>query len=200
MRIDPSDFRAFPLRVHALLHDVPLEDVWVIRLRGGGAGRSIQEVRTVFIAATEAAPALVKWLFRIRERIGALCGWDQPDPDWSTKTYAYRLSPSDRAQSTAPAGTPDGRLSFLYRFENEQLSEVRYATVHAFLSLSVRQTPGGYLAYMAVYVKPVHRLTRLYMNVIAPFRRLVVYPAMIRNAQRMWAEQFVTTTNPRFPA
>jgi hypothetical protein len=37
MRIDPAEFRARPLRVHALLHDVPLEDVWAIRLHGGGA-------------------------------------------------------------------------------------------------------------------------------------------------------------------
>lgn len=190
MRIDQREYRALPLRAHALLHDIPLEDVWVIPLAGGGAGRSIQEVRAVFIEATEAAPAIVKGLFRIRERIGAICGWDQPNPDWNNETCAYRLSPADRARSTALPGTPDGRLSFLYRFENEQLSEVRNATVHAFLSLSIRQTPGGCLAYLAVYVKPVHRLTRLYMLVIAPFRRLVVYPAMIRNVERMWAERY----------
>src|SRR6267142_6847378 len=77
MRIDPGEFRARPLRVHALLHDVPLEDVWAIRLAGGGAWRTIQDVRTVFIAAVEAAPPVVKGLFRLRARIGALLGWDQ---------------------------------------------------------------------------------------------------------------------------
>src|SRR5512132_3607532 len=72
MRIDPGEFRARPLRVHALLHDVPLEDVWAIRLPGGGAGRTIQDVRSVFITGAETAPPLVKWLFRLRFRIGAL--------------------------------------------------------------------------------------------------------------------------------
>jgi hypothetical protein len=102
----------------------------------------------------------------------------------------HRLSAADRAQSTAAPGTPDGRLSLLYRFDNEQLSERRNATVHAFSSLSIRPTPGGYLAYLGVFVQPVHRFTALYMAAIAPFRRLVVYPAVIRKMQSAWAERY----------
>ena len=190
MRIDPDEFRARPLRVHALLHDVPLEDVWVIRLPGGGAGRTIQDVRAAFIAGVAEAPPIVKSLFSARGRIGALLGWDQQRPAWDNDSYAHRLSTADRARSMAAPGTPDGRLSLLYRFENEQLSERRNATVHAFSSLSMRQTPDGYLAYLAIYVRPVHRFTRLYMTAIAPFRRLVVYPAIIRKVQRAWVERY----------
>jgi Protein of unknown function (DUF2867) len=190
MRISPSEFRACPLRVHALLHDVPLEDVWAIRLPGGGAGRTIQDLWTVFIAGVEAAPPIVKGLFRLRWRIGALLGWDQQRPALNAESYVHRLSEEDLAQSTAAPGTPDGRFSLLYRFENEQLSELRNATVHAFASLSIRPTPGGYLAYLAVFVQPVHRFTRLYMTAIAPFRRLVVYPAIIRKMQSAWVERY----------
>ena len=190
MRIDPGEFRARPLRVHALLHDVPLEDVWAIRLPGGGAGRTIEDVRTVFMAGVEAVPPVVKGLFRLRWRIGALLGWDRQRPAWNAESYADRLSPADRALSTAAPGTPDGRLSLLYRFEDEQLSELRNATVHAFSSLSIRPVPGGYLAYLAIYVQPVHGFTRLYMKVIAPFRRLVVYPAIIRKMQSAWAKRY----------
>jgi len=39
-------------------------------------------------------------------------------------------------------------------------------------------------------VQPVHRFTRLYMRAIAPFRRLVVYPAIIRKVQSAWAERY----------
>ena len=190
MRIDPGEFRARPLRVHALLHDVPLEDVWAIRLPGGGAGRTIQDVRTVFIAAVEAAPPVVKGLFHLRGRIGALLGWDHQRSAWTAELYVHRLSPSDRAQSLVTPGTPDGRLSLVYRFEDEQLSERRNATVHAFSSLSIRRTSDGYLAYLAIYAQPVHRFTRLYMRAIAPFRRLIVYPAIIRKVQSAWAERY----------
>ena len=190
MRIDLAEFRACPLRVHALLHDVPIEDVWKIRLAGGGTGRTIQDVRAIFIEGVEAAPRVVKWLFRLRGRLGGLFGWDRERPAWSAESFADRLSVEDRARSTAVPGTPDGRLSLLYRFDNEQLSEKRNATVHAFSSLSIRQTPDGYVAYLAIYVKPVHRFTGLYMKAIAPFRRLIVYPAIIRNVQRAWAERY----------
>ena len=190
MRIDPSEFRACPLRVHALLHDVPLEDVWVIRLPGGGPGRTVQDLRAVMVAGRAAAPAVVQGLFRLRGRIGALFGWDHQRPAWNAQSFADRLSPSERAQSLVVPGTPDGSFRLLYRFEDEQLSELRNATVHAFASLSIRKTPGGYLAYLGVFVQPAHRFTRLYMGAIAPFRRLVVYPAIIRKVQRVWAERY----------
>ncbi len=183
MRIGPREFRARPLRVHALLHDVPLEDAWAVPLSGGGAGRTVQDLRAVMVAGRETAPALVQGLFRLRGRIGALFGWDHQRPAWNAQSFADRLSPSERAQSLVVPGTPDGSFRLLYRFEDEQLSELRNATVHAFASLSIRQTPGGYLAYLGVFVQPVHRFTRLYMGAIAPVRRLVVYPAIIRSMQ-----------------
>jgi hypothetical protein len=188
MRIDPGEFRARPLRVHALLHDVPLEDAWAIPLSGGGAGRTIQDVRAVMVAGREAAPTVVQALLRLRRRIGALFAWDRQRPGWTAESYADRLSPADRAQSLVAPGTLDGNFCLLYRFEDEQLSELRNATVHAFVSLSIRPTPGGYLAYAGVFVKPVHRFTRLYMGAIAPFRRLVVYPAVIRKVQSVWVQ------------
>jgi hypothetical protein len=190
MRISPDEFRARPLRVHALLHDVPLEDAWAVPLSGGGAGRTVQDLRAVMTAGRATAPAVVQGLFRLRGGIGAVFGWDHRRPAWNSESYADRLSPADRDRSLAAPGTPDGKFDLLYRFEDEQLSELRNATVHAFVSLSIRPTPGGYLAYAGVFVKPVHRFTGLYMGAIAPFRRLVVYPAVIRRIQSAWVERY----------
>src|SRR5215510_14975560 len=190
MRIDLAEFRARPLRVHALLHDVPLEDAWAVPLSGGAAGRTIQDLRAVMVAGQQTSPMLVQGLFWLRARIGALFGWDQTRPAWNAESYAGRLSPADRARSLVAPGTPDGSFRLLYRFEDEQLSELRNATVHAFVSLSLRPTPGGYLAFAGVFVKPVHRFTRLYMGAIAPFRRLVVYPAVIRKVQSVWVQRY----------
>jgi Protein of unknown function (DUF2867) len=190
MRISPDEFRARPLRVHALLHDVPLEDAWAVPLSGGGAGRTVQDLRAVMTAGRATAPAVVQGLFRLRGGIGAVFGWDHRRPAWNSESYADRLSPADRDRSLAAPGTPDGKFDLLYRFEDEQLSELRNATVHAFVSLSIRPTPGGYLAYAGVFVKPVHRFTGLYIGAIAPFRRLVVYPAVIRRIQSAWVERY----------
>ena len=137
-----------------------------------------------------AAPAVVQRLLGLRRRIGALFGWDHQRPAWNAESYANRLSPADRAQSLVAPGTPDGNFRLLYRFDDEQLSELRNATVHAFVSLSIRPMPSGYLAYAGVFVQPVHRFTRLYMGAIAPFRRLVVYPAVLRTVQSAWAQRY----------
>jgi hypothetical protein len=80
-------------------------------------------------------------------------------------------------------------FSLLYRFDDEQLGELRNATVRAFLSLSIRPAPDGYLAFLGVFVQPVHGFTKLYMKAIAPFRRLIVYPAIVRNVERAWVER-----------
>jgi Protein of unknown function (DUF2867) len=189
MRASPVEYRGLHLRAHELLHDVPLEDVWAIPLQGGGPGRTIRELSVIVSAALVAAPAVVKSLFRLRFRIGALFKWDRPRPAWNTESYVHRLTAADRARSTVEPGTLDGRFSVLYRFESEQLSELRNSTVHGFVSLSMRPTADGYLAYLAIFVKPVHRFTRLYMTAIAPFRRLVVYPVIIRAVQREWARR-----------
>jgi hypothetical protein len=137
-----------------------------------------------------AAPAVVQVLFRMRSKIGRLLGWERERPTWSAGSYMDRLSPADRARSLTAPGTPDGHFRALYRFENELLNELRNATVHAFLSLSIQPTAGGYVAYLGVFVRPVHRLTRLYMGAIRPFRHLVVYPAMIRTMQRAWVDRY----------
>lgn len=187
---DPTDYRSRALRAHDLLRDVPLEDVWAIRLPGGGAGRDIHDLRPLFsLAELQKANPVVKALFQLRWGLGRLFGWDRHAP-CEPESYAHRLSAADRDHSAVPPGTVEEAFApfrTLYVFERELLNEVRNATVHAFLSLSLEPAEGGYLAYMAVYVKPVSRLTGLYMKAIAPFRRYLVYPALIRKVQRGWA-------------
>lgn len=190
MRIDPAEFRARPLRAHTLLRDVPLEDAWAVPLTGGGAGRTVEDLRAVMAASLAATPVVVRALFWLRGRIGALLRWDDRPPSGNAGSYVHRLSPGDHARSLVPPGTPDGSFSLLYRFEDEQLGELRNATVHAFLSLSLQPTPTGYLGYIGIFVQPVNRFTRLYMEAIAPFRHLVIYPALIRKVQSGWAERY----------
>ena len=190
MRLDPVEFRARPLRVHALLHDVPLEDAWAIPLQGGGPGRTVADLRAVMTAGRATAPGLVQGLFWLRTSLGALFGWDRPRLAWTADSYAARLTPEDRARSSVAPGTTDGPFVLLYRFEAEQLSELRNATVRAFASLSIRPTSDGYLAYLGVFVKPGHRFTGLYMGAIKPFRRQIVYPALIQQMQRAWVGRY----------
>ena len=102
------------------------------------------------------------------------------------------LSERDRADSEVPAGTADGPFRLLYRFRNEQLSEIRNATVQAYVCLALVPAGTGYRLYFAVYVIPVSWLTRPYLIAIEPFRRFFLYPAMLRRIRRAWIEKYAT--------
>src|ERR1700737_4483421 len=47
MRAPPAEYLSLRLRAHELLHDVPLYDVSVVDLPGGGAGRSVADIRAL---------------------------------------------------------------------------------------------------------------------------------------------------------
>jgi hypothetical protein len=96
-----------------------------------------------------------------------------------------RLSEHDRRESEIAPGTADGPFLVLYQFPRESLSETYNATVHGWISLALAPTAAGYRLYFAVYVLPVSWLTRPYLIMIEPFRR-VLYPAMLRRIRRAW--------------
>jgi Protein of unknown function (DUF2867) len=190
-RVTPSEFRALPLEVHSILEDVPLQDVTAIDLPGGGSGRTIGDVRAVLPAGgLLTANPLARALFGLRLWLGRLFGWDRPEHDRIETSYLTRVSEAVRARSAAPPGTMEGGFRLLYLLGQESLSEIRNATVHAFLCSALRAESGGYRLYWGIYVKPVSRLTPFYMALIEPFRRFIVYPAIFRRIRRAWIERY----------
>jgi len=191
MRVKPADFQTLNLRCHALLSDVSLHDVWAIPLNGGGPGRSIRDARAILFGDRRPPTNFaVRGLFTLRWALGRAFGWDDERHDPPGVSYVHRLAEADRSQSQVPPGTREGRFRVLYVLGDEALSELRNATVHAFLALALTPRPGGYTLYLAIYVKPVSRFTTLYMALIDPFRRLVVYPALGRQAQQRWSRTY----------
>jgi hypothetical protein len=190
--ISSQEFLAQRFRVHAFLADVPLHDVWAVDLPGFRKGITLYEFR----ARTSKDDALrrVSWptrvLFGLRFLIGRVLGLESK-PRGSRRVYfADWLNGEDRAASLVLAGTPDGLFRVVYCFENEILLEVVNRTAHGALMSALQQTGIGYRLYFAVYVRKVSWITPMYMTLIDPFRRWIVYPAIVREIQRSWAEQF----------
>jgi hypothetical protein len=194
MRVNPSDFQRLNLRCHALLNDVPLHDVWAIPLSGGGPDRTVQDARAILFGDPRRPTNnfAVRGLFALRWAIGRAFGWDRERHDSLAESYIHRLAEADVLHSRVASGSRDGPFRVLYVFDREALSELRNATVHAFLALALMPHPEGYTLYMAIYVKPVSRLTSLYMALIDPFRRLLVYPNIINHAQQRWSCSYAT--------
>jgi hypothetical protein len=198
MRVHREQFRRLDLEVHAILSDVPLHDVSVVDLPGGGAGRTISDVRSLMARANlRSANAVVRSLFAFRTLLGRLLGWDSDLHAGQGTSYIHRLNSDITDRSRVTPGSTDGPFRLLYVLERESLAEIRNATVHAFLSLVLTEVPVGYRLYWAVYVKPVSRLTPLYMALIEPFRRFIVYPAMLRRLRTAWEERYPPTLHPQ---
>jgi hypothetical protein len=150
----------------------------------------MSDVRGVSRALTSAPNPAVRSLFALRRALGQRFGWDREQHDWRVGSYVDRLTDEDRERTLIAPGTREGAFRIVYLFPKEALAEVRNATVHAFLATALVARSDGYTLYWAIYVKPVGRLTPVYMAMIDPFRRFVVYPALIRQVQAAWSRRY----------
>ena len=194
MRITPQEFRRAPWHVHDVLADVPLHDVWSVRLVGGGPGRHLRDFRALgergagAVGGSGPRAVAVRSLVAIRRGAGALFGWDERAPGAAppASSYVHRLDAATRARSVEPPGRPMGIFRVVYAFEDESLGEIINGTVHAFSFFGMAPTAEGYGVHWAIYVRPIGRITGAYMMAIDPFRRGLVYPTVIAGWERAW--------------
>ena len=190
MRADPRVYEALDLRAHSLLAGVPLHDVWVEDLPGGTPGRTLLDVRALLDAeGVSRTNPVVRFLFGLRRAIGSAFGWDDSAPSGvSQASYLAKLSVEERAASLIAPGTREGPFTVLSVTEREAISEAINATVHAFSVFALVEEASGYRFFWAIYVQPVSWITPWYMRAIDPFRRFIVYPAVLRSLRRGWAD------------
>ncbi len=133
----------------------------------------------------------VRFLFSLRRAIGRVFGWERvrehrdPPP-----IFRDRLTAATRTASLVPTGTAEGPLRVLYVLPRESASEIWNATVHAVSSYALVEHAAGYRLYWAIYVRSVGRMTAPYMRLIDPFRRFIVYPALLRSIRTAWMRDF----------
>ena len=186
-KISPAEFLAVPLRVHEFLADVPLHDVWAIDLPARRGGVTLAE----FLCRSNRAginrlPPAARALFRFRFFLGRIFRLEAEPPDAVAASFVNRLTAEDRARSLLAAGTPEGLFRVVYRFENEQLLEIQNRTVHGAALSALVERADGYRFYFAVYVRQSSWITPLYMGLIDPFRKWIIYPALLRAIRTTW--------------
>jgi Protein of unknown function (DUF2867) len=203
-QVSTQEFQRLPLRVHTFLAGVPLHDVWYIDLPRWRAGVTLDEfLRTASNGELDTCgwskssslftpSPLVRMLLDIRFFVGRFFGWDHEPAATAWNTFATRLTDADHARSLVAAGTRDGFFRVVYRFENEQLVELINRTAHAAALSTLVETATAYRFYLGVYVRSVSRLTALYMALIDPFRKLIVYPSLLRSVRARWNQAFGT--------
>jgi hypothetical protein len=189
-KISPTEFYALPLRVHALLADVPLHDVWAVDLPAVRGSVTLADfLRRANQGGTNRLPPAAHALFRFRLLLGRIFRLEAEPTDAGAAAFANRLTPEDRARSLVAAGAPEGLFRVVYRFENEQLLEVQNRTVHAAALSALTKKSDGYRFYFAVYVRRISWITPFYMGLIDPFRKWMIYPALLRSIRATWDQK-----------
>jgi uncharacterized protein DUF2867 len=188
-RISPQELERLPLRVHEVLAGVPLHDVWAVDLPRTRSGITLADFSRMAKARLFTLSPAARALLSFRLFVGRLLGWDS-EPAAAWQSFATHLTPDDRARSLTPAGTREGLFRVVYRFENEQLLEVINRTVHAAALSALVETASAYRFYFGVYVRKVGRFTPVYMALIDPFRKLIVYPSLLRSVRARWDRAF----------
>jgi len=190
-QVSPTEFYALPLRVHTFLADVPLHDVWAVDLPIHRDGVTLSEfLRRANQDTTDAKinrfPPVARALFSLRFFLGRCFRLEAEPKDALAASFGRRLTAEDRARSLVAPGTPEGLFRVVYRFENEQLLEVQNRTVHAAALSALAQTADSYRFYFAVYVRRRTWITPVYMGLIDPFRKWIIYPALLKTIRATW--------------
>ena len=190
--ISTREFERLPLRVHNFLAGVPLHDVWAIDLPRPRSGITLDEfLRTASSRPCRLSPQ-ARALLNLRLFVGRVLSWDREPAAAARESFTTRMTSGDRSKSLVPAGTREGLFRVVYRFENEQLLELINRTAHAAALSTLVEMTSAYRFYFGVYVRNVSRFTPVYMSLIDPFRKLVVYPSLLRSVRVTWNQNFGT--------
>ena len=134
--------------------------------------------------------ATARTLFAIRWKLGELQRWEASNAGGGARmpTLRDRL-PADLRNGPTGPDFDVLPLTSLYLTKDEWAAEVANRTMHGVMHIArVADQTGGFRAQMAVLVKPNGLFGTAYMAAIRPFRRLIVYPAIMREIGRTWGD------------
>src|SRR4051794_34616721 len=146
-----------PWRIHELTRDFDLEDVWALPTPGGPD--DFPRLVATFAEGdpSQGSSAATKVLWAIREKLGALLGWDREDEGVGARVPSLRERlPADLRAAPGPAF---GSLPFrpLYLLPDEYAAELANKTVHGVLHIgwvADDAAAGGYRGQLAILVRP----------------------------------------------
>jgi hypothetical protein len=190
MKLPSSAHTSRPWRIHEIVPDFRLEDVWALPTPGRADEFSILVEGFVSSDPARTSSRAARALWSLREKLGDLFDLDDPGSGLGSRVTTLRERlPADLR---AAAGPEFESLPFtsLYLTDDEFAAEIANQTMHGVLHLGwVAEESGNYRGQMAVYVRPNGFLGNAYMAAIKPFRHLVVYPQMLRGMERRWQER-----------
>ncbi|MGH2834312.1 MAG: DUF2867 domain-containing protein [Solirubrobacteraceae bacterium] len=188
MRLPNTAHTSRPWRIHELTPDFRLEDVWELPGVGGPDDFPRLVALMTSLDPSQGSSRAARMLWATRWKVGALFGWDDPSTGLGSRVPTLRdRLPADLRNTLAGPEFDALPFTSLYLTEDEWAAEIANRTMHGVMHIGrVPDDTGGFRARMAVLVKPNGLLGNAYMAAIRPFRHLIVYPSMMRDAEQAW--------------
>ena len=191
MKLPKSVHRSRAWRIHEIVPDFRLEDVWALPTPGGADDFPVLVEQLVSLDPAGSTSLSVRTLFSARLKLGEVLGWDDEDSGLGSRVPSLRgrlpAELRDMSPGRAFTATP---FAPLYETDDEFAAETANRTVHGVIHLGwVPDGAGGYHGEMAIYVKRNGLLGSAYMAGITPFRYVIVYPTLMREIGRAWEER-----------
>lgn len=190
LRRSPEDHYRQTWKVHGLLEDFRIEDVWNIPVQLNETD-SIPEFRKKMNQALDefTKSGIAGFLFQFRLFLGKIFGWDNNSENLIESAGSIRSRYANRNNIPISQLIPLEGADFepVYEFGDEFLSEIENATVHAALHLGkIALDNDTYTIDLTVYVKPKGMFGRIYMKIIQLPRHLIIYPLMLKTIAKAW--------------
>ena len=187
-----EEFENLRLEAHDLLAGVPVHSLHKVVLPGGRSGMTVREINelTGFNSEKTEVGFVSEALFWMRGFIGRILGWDNDKELIESVSYLPRLTAGQREKSLIEPGKAEGISRVLYCFENEFLAEIINRTVHCFWLAASEKTEDGYVLYMVVYVRRLNWFTPVYMALVGPVLKWIIYPSIEKSIVRNWKKAF----------
>lgn len=184
-----------------IVHDFDVEDVWALPIDGGPDDFECVIDLMHSIDFPGSAPLPVRLLWGIRDLLGRMFGLGRistsaddagawpPVPGTDERSLIGRV-PAELRNTATDSHLTDKPFRPLYLTDTEFADEISNRTMYGVMHLAwVDQGDGRYQAQMTVYVKPRGAVGKAYMAFIKPFRYAIIYPALMRYLERLWAER-----------
>ncbi len=195
-----------PWKVHEIAQDFILLDVWEYPILADNSKdqdflfflKMIQQPLPTKVNRSVSIKFLASGLLiSLRMFLGKILGLDKnintlPIPGCKETSIKERLSAKDRERSLSLSKlgisySDNETWRVVYLYEDEMLTELSIDVVHVLMHQGwVHKSGNFFTARLAVYAKPRGMIGNLYMKLIMPFRRIIIYPALMENVKNTW--------------
>jgi hypothetical protein len=129
-------------RIHEIAPDFRVEDVWALPTPGGPG--DFPRLVAQLVAGLGKPSGASRALFAVRERLGALVGWDRPGTGVGARVRSLRdRLPADLRDGPRGPDLPRPPFRSVYLTDTEWAAEIANGTVHAVMHIGWVRSMAG---------------------------------------------------------